>query len=97
MIPAIWIGNFALIYLYKKLFVEKKINYVLASIAGIGVKVAVIFAGVSLLISTNIIPQASKIVAILYAAMGINQLITATIGSVLAFAILKTVYRKKVC
>lgn len=57
MIPAIWIGNFSIIYLYKKLFVEKKLNYILASIMGIAVKVSVIFAGFSLLTAVSVIPS----------------------------------------
>jgi len=94
MIPAIWIGNFAIIYLYRYLYVNKKINYILASITGIFIKAAVIFGGFSLLTAISVIPRAGKIAAMLYTAMGMNQLITASAGSVLAFSIIKAVYRK---
>jgi len=94
MIPAIWLGNLAIIYLYKKLFIEKKLNYILASIAGILVKGSIIFAGFSLLTAINIIPSGSKVAEVLSLGMGMNQLITATLGSILAFAILKIVYKK---
>jgi hypothetical protein len=95
MIPAIWLGNFAIIWLYKKLFVEKKFNYILASVAGIAAKVALIFAGYNLLVLTNIIPKGSKVATALYTAMGMNQLVTAILGSILAFAIFKTLYKKE--
>ena len=43
MIPAIWLGNFALVYSFKFLMLSKKQNYFVAGIVGIVVKVAVIF------------------------------------------------------
>lgn len=94
MIPAIWIGNFAIIYLYKYLFVNKNINYIVSSIIAILVKVAVIFLGFNLLLLLNIVPQGSKIAETLIVVMGMNQLITACIGSVISFILIKTVYRK---
>ncbi|MDE5830643.1 MAG: hypothetical protein K2H53_03010 [Clostridia bacterium] len=39
MIPAIWIGNFAIIYLYKLLLLKKDMNYFLTGILAIAVKV----------------------------------------------------------
>lgn len=83
MIPAIWIGNFALIYTLKKLFVTKKSNYFLSSIVGIALKVAIIFGAFSLLKIVGIFPE--KIIGNLQNAMGITQIITATIGSVLTY------------
>ena len=35
MIPAIWVGNFALVYAYKKILVQKNKNYFIAGIVGI--------------------------------------------------------------
>lgn len=87
MIPAIWAGNFALVYLYKLLLVAKEKNYVLSAVVSIIVKVAIIFAGFSILRVFGIFPE--KIVATLQTAMGTTQAITATIGSVISFGILK--------
>jgi len=39
MIPAIWFGNFALIYLYKELLLKRKKNYFLAGVISIITKV----------------------------------------------------------
>ena len=43
MIPAIWVGNFVLIYAYKLIMLEKNKNYFLAGVVGIIAKVLVIF------------------------------------------------------
>lgn len=85
MIPAIWIGNFVLIYAYKKIMVEKKKNYFLAGVAGVIFKVLVIFAGFELLNVFGIFPQ--KVAATLQTAMGTTQAITATIGVLITFVI----------
>lgn len=85
MIPAIWIGNFVLIYAYKKIMVEKKKNYFLAGVAGVILKVLVIFAGFELLNVFGIFPQ--KVAATLQTAMGTTQAITATIGVLITFVI----------
>jgi len=91
MIPAIWLGNFTIMYLYRKLFVEKKINYVVASIVSISVKCSIIFAAFNLLTEINVIPKALEI---LFMAFGANQVVTATLGSIIAFATLKLVYQR---
>ena len=85
MIPAIWIGNFAIVYLYKKLLLEKNWNYFLTGIIAIAVKVAVIFGGFSLLNLFGIFP--AKIVQNLQTAMGTTQAITATIGMIIAYSV----------
>ena len=90
MIPAIWIGNFAIIYLYRYLFVKKNFNYIVSSIIAIIAKCAAIYLGFQLLVVANIIPSASKVFTALNVAMGMNQLITATIGSIIAFGIIVT-------
>lgn len=87
MIPAIWLGNFALVYLYKLLLLDKKLNYFLAGIAGVLLKVAVIFLFFNVLNLFNLFPE--KLVSTLQNAMGITQLITASIGVVVAFVIYK--------
>lgn len=39
MIPAIWLGNFALVYFYKELLLKRKINYFITGIISISIKV----------------------------------------------------------
>lgn len=85
MIPAIWLGNFAIIYLYKKLLIQKNLNYFLAGIIAIIVKVGVIFGGFSLLNAFGVFPE--KLVQNLQIAMSSTQAITATIGMVVAFTV----------
>ncbi len=92
MIPAIWIGNFAYLYAFKKIKVCMKKNYFLAGIVGIAVKVAVIFGVFSLLNLYGIFPP--KIVGNLQMAMGLTQLVTATIGMLIGFGIYKLETRK---
>lgn len=85
MIPAIWLGNFSLIYAYKLLALEKNKNYFLAGIIGIIVKVAIIFTFFNLLNMFGVFPE--KLIQNLQTAMGMTQLITATIGVVIGFVI----------
>ena len=87
MIPAIWIGNFALIYSYKFLMLGKNKHYFLAGIVGIIVKVAIIFALFNLINLFGVFPE--KLITTLSVAMGTTQLITATLGVLVAFAIYK--------
>ena len=87
MIPAIWIGNFALIYSYKFLMLGKNKHYFLAAIVGIIVKVAIIFALFNLINLFGVFPE--KLVENLRNAMGMTQLITATLGVIAAFVIYK--------
>ena len=39
MIPAIWVGNFALVYLYKLLMLNRNISYFISGIIAIAIKV----------------------------------------------------------
>lgn len=93
MIPAIWIGNFVLVYAYKLIMLSKEKHYFLAGIIGVVAKVLVIAAGFMLLKSFNIFP--AKLVTTLQTAMTTTQLITASIGTFIAFAIYKLEYRSK--
>lgn len=93
MIPAIWLGNLALIYFYKLVMLEKEKNYFLAGILGIIVKVLVIFGFFEVLNLFGIFP--SKLVTNLQTAMGLTQLITASIGMLIAFMIYQ-VEKKKI-
>ena len=87
MIPAIWLGNFALIYFYKLIMLEKKQNYFFAGIVGIAIKVLIIVASFKILNLFNIFQ--AKLVTNLQTAMGITQLITAIIGMIFSFIIYK--------
>lgn len=85
MIPAIWVGNFVLIYAYKLIMLEKNKNYFLAGVVGIIAKVLVIFGYFEILNLFNIFPD--KLVANLQKAMGLTQLITASIGMLIIFIV----------
>lgn len=87
MIPAIWVGNFALIYSYKFFMLGKNKNYFLAGIIGIAIKVAVIFGFFEILNLCNVFPE--KLVTTLQVAMSSTQLITAILGTIFAFIIYK--------
>ena len=94
MIPAIWLGNFALVYSLKKIKVDMGKNYFLAGIVGIAVKTLIIFGVFNILNLYGIFPE--KMVANLQMAMGLTQLITATIGTLIGFGIYKFETRKRV-
>ncbi len=85
MIPAIWIGNFSFILLYKTLYVNKKINYPVSSIIAIIVKAAIIYLGFTIMVNVMTVPELVK--TTLNTSMGMTQLITATSGSILAFLV----------
>lgn len=85
MIPAIWFGNFALVYLYKALLLKKNINYAVTSAISIAVKVIIIFLGFNLINAFGIFP--AKLVQNLQNAMGLIQVITATIGAIITYTV----------
>ena len=85
MIPAIWIGNFSFILLYKTLYVNKKINYPVSSIIAIIVKAAIIYLGFTIMVNVMTVPELVK--TTLNTSMGMTQLITATSGSILVFLV----------
>ena len=94
MIPAIWIGNFSFIMLYKLLYVNKKVNYPISAIIAIIVKVAIIYLGFTIMVNIMTVPMPVK--TTLNTAMGVTQLITATSGSILAFlVVISTKIRSK--
>ena len=85
MIPAIWLGNFALVMSFKYLMLHKNINYIISAIVGILVKVGIIFGFFMILKSFSVFPE--KVVTNLQQAMSITQLITATIGCLAGWAV----------
>lgn len=92
MIPAIILGNFAFIFIYKAMYVNKKTNYIASAVLAIVVKVAIIYAGFSIMNAAMSLP--TMVQTTLNTSMGITQLITATCGSVLAMLIMSSV---KIC
>ena len=87
MMPAIWLGNFALIFSFKFLMLKKKQYYWLSAIVGIIAKVLIIFGLFSLIKLFGVFPQ--KAIPTLQKSMSLIQLITATIGCVIGFTIYK--------
>ena len=87
MIPAIWLGNFALVYAYKLLFVKNEKNFFLAGIVGLIIKVAIIFGFFSILNAFSIFPE--QLVSTLQKSMSSVQAITAAVGIIISFAIYK--------
>lgn len=92
MIPAIWLGNFAIVYLFKLLLLKEHKNYLLAGMLSVLAKVGVIFLGFNILKAVGIFPE--KLVSTLQVAMSSTQLITATIGMVASFGIYKAIQMK---
>lgn len=92
MIPAIWLGNFALILAFKYIMLAKEKNYFIAAIIGIVCKVAIIFGLFAVLNIFNVFPE--KLVSNLQKAMSLTQLLTATIGCIIAFCINKFTFGK---
>ena len=92
MIPAIWVGNLLLVVAYKLFFLKFKCNYTVAGFIGIALKVAVIFGFFSILNKIGVIPE--KAAATLATAMGLTQMITATIG-MFASSIIYEIENKK--
>ena len=85
MIPFIWVGNFAMIYIYKKSYIEKNKGYLLTSIISIITKVSIIYLGFQIV--TIVLNPPEKIYTLLNTSMGIIQLITSSLGAILIFLI----------
>jgi|GEM_PF-720459 len=115
MIPAIWLGNMALVLAFKLLYnrgiknsepkqlpknstLTAKIKYIelrfmIASIIGIGAKVGVIFGIYAILRAFGVFPP--PVASAMWTVMGVNQLITATIGCVIAYGVVKSIQLMK--
>lgn len=90
LLPAIWLGNLAIVLATKFLYTHKKQNFFLSSAIAIAIKVGIIFGIYNLLCAVNIIPQ--NVASGLWTRMGINQLYVAAIGCIFAFAIIRIFY-----
>jgi len=92
MIPFIWVGNMAIVLSFRFLFRNTKnaeVRYVMSAIIGIASKVAIIFAGFLIMRAFGVFP--TPVAERLYTMMGVVQLITATIGAVIAYAVVKLI------
>lgn len=96
MIPGIWLGNFAIIMLIKFLYVNKNINYVLSAFVSILVKVAIIFAVLNIWMAFSVLPSQGTVANTLRFSMGLTQLITATIGAIISFIIIKFAFKNTI-
>lgn len=95
MIPGIWLGNFSLIVLMKYFYANKNINYVLSAVISIIVKVAFIFGVLNIWMAFSVLPSQGAVASTLRNTMGLTQLITASIGALISFGIIKLGFRKK--
>ena len=77
----------AFVYLYRKLYVQKKLNYILTSIVAIITKALIIYLCFRLFTVITIIPNAGKIFTAMNLSMGLNQIITASIAAIIGFGI----------
>ena len=85
MMPFIWIGNLAIIYLGRVF--RKKYSYLPSGIMSILIKAIIIYGGFLLL--SNVLNYPDKVVKVMQSAMGITQIYTGFCGMMLSFIILK--------
>ena len=85
MMPAIWLGNFAFVYMYKYFFVHREWNYFITGLIAIIVKVFIIFGVFSILNACGVFPSAS--VDMLKYSMGAVQGMTGVFGVLLGYLI----------
>lgn len=85
MVIGICIGNFAFIYVFKKLMVDKKINYFLTGLVAVIIKTLIIFGIFSLLNALGVF-TISEIDTLKY-AMGTMQAFTGILGVLLGYLI----------
>ena len=81
MMPMIWIGNFVLVYLFKKLHIAQNMNYWATLEISAIAKSALLFSAAFIFVNLDVLP------AIFLTAMGILQLGTAIAGGIVAFGI----------
>ena len=95
MVPGIWLGNFSLIMLMKYLYANKGINYIFSAIISIVLKTAIIFGVLNIWMAFSILPNQGTVASTLRNTMGLTQVITATIGAIISFLIIKTIKIRK--
>ena len=87
MIPFIWIGNWLLVYSFKRFNLDKKLNKGITLIVGSSIKALFLFAVAFTFVNLNIVPK------LFLTTMGIFQFYTAILGGILALGI-QTVKKK---
>ena len=95
MVPGIWFGNFSLIIIMKYLYANKKFNYALSAVISIAVKVTIIFGVLNIWMAFSVLPSQGAVANTLRNTMGLTQLITASIGSVISVLIIKLGLKKR--
>ena len=92
MIPAIWVGNFALVSVFRLMNKEQEtrsgLRFAATAAIAVCIKAGIIFAG-AILISGGGAAQ------VLWTAMGIIQLVTATMGCILAYGVISLMQNQK--
>ncbi len=88
MIPFIWAGNAVLMLFMRKMFMQKKKNYLLSSLAGATTKTALLFAVAFVLLAYSFVP------VLFLTAFGILQFVTAIAGAIIVGAADKFLPRK---
>lgn len=83
IIPFIWLGNFILVYMFKSLYLHRKINYFITLFSAAFLKALFLFSAAFVLYKLNVIP------AVFLIAMGIMQFITAFSAGFFAFGLSK--------
>lgn len=78
MIPFIWVGNSILVFAFKWLNLDKKVNKWVTLVIGSAVKAGFLFGIAYLLVSLNVLP------IMFLTAMGLFQWYTAILGGILA-------------
>lgn len=85
-IPFIWLSNLTLILVFKKSF--PKLGYFLSVLLAALTKLIILFSSANLYFKFHLVPR------LFLQAMGVNQLITACLGGLLAFFALKKIHGK---
>ncbi|MFC1769212.1 hypothetical protein ACFLZX_05605 [Nanoarchaeota archaeon] len=81
MVPFIWIGNFILVFAFKKFNLQLKLNKWLTLLIGAAMKTAFLFIIALVLVKLDILPP------IFTTTMGLFQFYTAILGGILALGI----------
>lgn len=79
MIPSIWVGNSILVYTFKWINLDKKLNYWITLLIGAITKALFLFVIAYLLVNTKVLP------ALFLTTRGIFQFYTAILGGIIAF------------
>ena len=86
--PFIWLGNSLLVLSVKHLYLSLRLNKYLSVAFGILIKVFVLYVSALILIHLEILPK------VFATSMGMLQLITACIGSIMALGIQQIINKK---